>query len=83
MAKKKTNIELLDEGDLGDIRQRLGANDEDDDSFDAAINGMTAEDLCATKSGWELGDELWAESYIYLYRRLVADGVKTSKIERD
>lgn len=77
----KSNVEILDEADLGDIRKRLGAKDEDDESRDDEINQMSAEELCAKKSGWELGDESWAESYIYIYRQLVKAGVKTEPLD--
>ncbi len=84
MSKRKpTNVDLLDEADLDDIRRRLGAKNEGDTSRDEEINMMTAEELCAKKSGWELGDESWAEAYIYIYRKLVADGVKTAPLDRD
>lgn len=79
---KKSNVKILNEADLGDIRQRLGAKDENDPSRDLRINSMTAEELVAAKSGWELGDESWAESYIEIYRQLVAAGVRTEPLEK-
>lgn len=76
----KPNVKLLDEADLGDVRQRLGATDESDTSRDKRINAMTAEELVAAKSGWELGDDSWGESHVDIYRRLVAAGVKTNPL---
>lgn len=83
VKKKKSNTAILDEADLGDIRQRLGAVDENDPSRDKRINEMTAEELVAAKCGWEIGDESWAETYIEIYRRLVAAGVKTNPLEAE
>lgn len=76
----RTNVEILDEADLGDIRQRLGGLDEDDNRRDHLINEMSAEELVAKKCGWEIGDESWAESYIEIYRQLVAAGVRTEPL---
>lgn len=83
MRKKQPvlNTEILEDVDLADIRQRLGAKDENDTSRDERINQMTAEELVAKKSGWELGDESWAESYVEIYRQLVARGVRTAPLE--
>lgn len=77
MVKQKPNVKILDEADLGNIRQRLGAKDENDTSRDDEINAMSAEQLVAKKSGWELGDESWAESYIEIYIQPVKQGVLT------
>jgi hypothetical protein len=80
MRKKQPviNTLILEDADLADIRQRLGAKDENDSSYDDRINKMTAEELVAKKSGWELGDESWGESYVEIYRQLVAKGVRTA-----
>ena len=80
---RNSNVKILDEADLGDIRERLGAKDGNDKSCDPKINAMTAEELVSAKCGWELGDESWAESYIEMYRRLVAAGVKTAPLDED
>lgn len=82
-SKKKSNTELLEDVDLADIRQRLGASDENDTSRDEQINAMTAEQLVAKKSGWEIGDESWGASYIEIYRQLVRRGVPTAPLEDD
>lgn len=55
-----TNIEKLTKvGILGDIRQRLGANDENDTSKDSRINKMDNSELLELWSGWRLGDGSW------------------------
>jgi hypothetical protein len=55
-----TNVEKLEEvGILGDVRQRLGANDESDSSKDHKINEMDNERLVKEWCGWHLGDGSW------------------------
>lgn len=55
-----TNVEKLRSlGILGDVRQRLNATDENDDSKDYRINGMSNNQLIAAWVGWTLGDEGW------------------------
>ena len=55
------NIDKLRQlGVLGDVRQRVGANDENDDSKDYIINGFNNSELVGCWCGWNLGDgEHW------------------------
>lgn len=57
-------------GILGDIRQRLGAKNEEDTSFDKTIEMMSTRDIVAAEYGWELGDNSWGYNIIDLYLRL-------------
>jgi len=61
---------LRDLGILGDIRQRLGAADENDSSFDDDINSMSADELVAEWSGWVLGSPDWWKTMNRLYTQL-------------
>jgi hypothetical protein len=45
---------LRDLSILGDIRQRLGAKDENDSSFDNQINSMTADEIMSEWSGGKI-----------------------------
>jgi hypothetical protein len=64
-------IDFLQElGILGDIRQRLGAEDEKDNSKDDKILKLTAQQLVAKHCGWHLGDETWAHDFISLYNKI-------------
>lgn len=70
-TKKVTNIEKLDDlGILGDVRQRLGADDENDTQFDDRINGMPNKKLIALHCGWVLGDESWWNDFKYKFDEL-------------
>lgn len=54
------NVEKLKQiGILGDVRQRLGAENESDDSMDDKVNRLTNSQLVGAWSGWNLGDESW------------------------
>ena len=55
---------------LDAVRQRLGADDENDTSFDEKIKKMSSRDLVAKWSGWHLGDESWAYTIIGMYETL-------------
>lgn len=66
---------LEDECVLGDIRQRLGAEDENDTSRDEKIMELDARNLVATQSAWNLGDEQWALDIIDLYNKLKKRGL--------
>ena len=57
-------------GILGDIRQRLGAENPDDVSRDKVIEKMSPEDAVSTWCGWTLGDEGWGQKIIGLYKSL-------------
>jgi hypothetical protein len=55
-----TNVEKLTElGIIGDVRQRLGADDENDTSEDARINKLDNSRLVKEWAGWNLGDGSW------------------------
>lgn len=54
------NTEKLNKlGMLGAVRQRLGAENETDESFDATINRMSNSSLVENWCGWYLGDGSW------------------------
>ncbi len=68
-----TNVEFLEANDkssLGDVRQRLGAEDENDTSFDDKINEMSSQEIVEKWSGWNLGDEAWASQMIEMFTSL-------------
>jgi len=67
-----SNIQKLKKwgGILGDIRQRLGAENENDASFDEKINEMDARSLVNAWSTWHLGYESWGEDIIDMYEFL-------------
>jgi hypothetical protein len=55
-----TNIEKLQKvGILGDIRQRLGAFDSNDLTYDDEINELDNHQLLKEWSAWKLGDGNW------------------------
>lgn len=55
-----TNVEkLIQLGIIGDVRQRLGAEDENDTSSDDRINKMDNSKLVEQWAGWHLGDGSW------------------------
>jgi len=55
-----TNVEKLTQlGIIGDVRQRLGAYDENDTSSDSRINRMENSQLIKQWAGWHLGDGSW------------------------
>lgn len=60
----KTNIEKLQEmgSDLGAVRQRLGANNESDTTYDSEINSMSSHNIVRAICGWHLGDSSWWDS---------------------
>ena len=65
------NVDFLElSGDIGDIRERLGAENEDDESFDEQINAMSSKEICMAWSGWNLGDGSWAKEIINMYLEL-------------
>jgi len=66
-----TNVEFLDINhcsELGDIRQRMNAEDENDTSFDDEINALTPQELAEKWAGWNLGSEEWATQIIDIYK---------------
>lgn len=65
------DTKILEEmGLLGDIRERLGAEDENDTSFDTHITNMNMKEAVAKWSAWSLGDESWANNIIDNYQTL-------------
>jgi len=71
MATEQTNVEILKrQGELGNIRERLGAKNKDDESLDFRINKMSPKQLCEAFSGWHIGDGAWARDIISLYEAL-------------
>lgn len=66
-----TNVETLKEsGQLGAVRQRLGAKNESEDSFDEEINELSSIEIVEAYAGWHLGDGGWATALITLYGKL-------------
>lgn len=57
-------------GILGAVRQRMGADDENDTSKDNRIEQLSPEDCVAKWAGWYLGDESWATTIIHYYTEL-------------
>ena len=57
-------------GILQDVRQRLGAKNEDDTSYDDIIAKMSAKEIMAKWCGWNLGDEGWANLIINIYENI-------------
>ncbi len=58
--EKTNNVEILRRnGELSDIRKRLGADNGNDASFDNKINDLSAHDLMKEWSAWHLGDAHW------------------------
>lgn len=62
-----TNVEKLTQlGIIGAVRQRLGADDENDEKMDNRINGMNNNQLIKHWTGWHLGDgEWWTQMKAY------------------
>jgi hypothetical protein len=55
-----TNVEKLQQlGILGDVRERLGAENENDESQDAKINKMTPHQIVKEWCAWKIGDGWW------------------------
>lgn len=69
-----TNVEKLEElGIIGDIRQRLGGEDEHDTSKDNKINSMDRDQLIELWCGWVMGDGSWWITMKAYYDRLGRD----------
>lgn len=64
----KSNIDklILHPSILGAVRERMGAEDGNDTSKDEEINKMEPRVIIRAWSGWEIGDEAWADSFIRL-----------------
>lgn len=54
----------------GDIRQRLGAKDEKDTTFDDLIFEMSPKEVVAIWTGWVLGSNGWGHEIIDFYESL-------------
>ena len=65
------DIDMINLDVLGAIRQRLGAEDENDNSQDEKIKHMTPKKCVGAYSGWILGDEEIAITFINLYEQLI------------
>lgn len=80
--QQKEKLQVIDSlGILGSVRQRLGAEDENDESHDGQIVEMSASQIIAKHCGWELGDESWAKSFIQDYLYLAKNGFTDSSEE--
>jgi hypothetical protein len=55
---------------LGDVRQRLGAKNENDTSFDEEINEMEPDEIMAEWVGWKLGSGDWWDIFKSVYDRI-------------
>ena len=67
-----TNIEKLKAlGILGAVRQRQGADDQNDDTYDEDINEMDNSRLIEKWCGWHLGDGSWWTDMKYKFDKLV------------
>ena len=59
-----TQVEKLNRvGRLGHVRQRLGSDGPEDETYDEVINKMSNSDCIAKAIGWVLGDDRWWEDY--------------------
>jgi hypothetical protein len=71
IKKMKTNVEKLEDiGILNEIRQRLGAEDELDESKDEKINNLSNHQLISAWCAWELGDKSWWDKMKQMFDRL-------------
>lgn len=71
MENKTTNVEKLKKiGILGAVRQRMGADDENDDVYDEDINKLGNSELVEKYCGWELGDGSWWTDFKYFFDSL-------------
>lgn len=67
-----TNIEKLKAlGILGAVRQRQGANDQNDDTYDEDIEKMDNSKLIEQWCGWHLGSGSWWTDMKYKFDKLV------------
>lgn len=64
---------LKDHGILGDVRQRLGAENDDDSLFDDKINEMTPDEIMYEWVGWKLGYGSWWHTFKSAYDRIRSD----------
>jgi hypothetical protein len=75
MAKNVTTMveRLRDHGILGDVRQRMGAENDNDDLFDSEINEMTPDQVMYEWVGWKLGYGSWWYKFKEAYDRISKD----------
>jgi len=67
-------VDKLDSnGMLSDVRERMGAGDENDTIKDYLINQLDEKEAVAKWCGWNLGDESWGHSIIGMYESLKED----------
>lgn len=66
---------------LGDIRQRLGADDENDSSCDDKIIAMDARTATSAYVGWSLGNDEYGNDTIDKYTALKLSEVASVKKE--
>lgn len=79
-----TQVEKLNHiGILGSVRQRLGGENQDDETYDAKINKMSNSQCIAALSGWELGDEAWWKEYKSKFDMLEELGEKMNEDENE
>lgn len=76
-VKKLRNISIL-----GDVRKRLGASDEKDDSCDDKINELDNSKLIELHCGWLLGDGAWWTDFKEMFDKLEAMD-KKQKVSND
>ncbi len=70
----KTNVDKLKAlQSLGDVRQRLGADGENDKSQDERINSMSNFELVGAYSAWHLGTNDWWVSMKIMFDELEDD----------
>ena len=66
-----SNVEVLEHyGWIGDVRERMGASDENDTSKDDKINDLEPNEVVAKWVGWNLGDEMWCYTIIGMYEQI-------------
>lgn len=64
------DITKINKRKLGEIRQRLGAENEYDQSYDDRISRMSPKEIVAKWCGWVLGDEDWGNEIVTFYEDL-------------
>jgi len=67
---------------LGAVRQNLGAENENDTSFDSQIENLELIEIIGKYSAWHLGDSGWGRDFIRIYEELKRiDAINTSDEE--
>lgn len=70
-------IEKIPKKILGAVRQRLGADNEDDKLFDLEISVMSPREVVVKYVGWHLGSEDWGYEIINRYDELKKIEIQT------